>query len=134
MCFGPKIPLMDASLSFFQLQADLEPSSTGRPSALNVAAPTSVLHCCASESGTLGTVPMSAYIAWPDLSATIVLTHGMPWYFLRMCSSCFTDLAMSVSRKWLKMRKLSTLASRIANASCVVHGSGTPRIELKIGP
>src|SRR3954470_16187851 len=128
------MPLIAASLSFFQSHDDVDPSSTGNPSALNVAAPTSVLHCCAKEPGTLGTVPMSAYIACPVLSATIVLTHGMPWYFLRMRSSCCTDRAMSVSRKWLKIRKLSTLASRIANASCVVHGSGTPRIELKIGP
>src|SRR3954462_2764048 len=129
MWLGPKIPLMVATLSFPHLHEEVEPSSTGRPSALNVAAPASVLHFWASESGTLGTVPMSAYIACPVLSAKIVLTHGMPWYFLRIFSSCFTDVAMSVSRKWLKMRKLSTLASRIAKASELVHGSGIPRIE-----
>src|SRR3954453_4400973 len=64
----------------------------------------------------------------------MVLTQGMPWYFFRMRSSCFTDDAMSVSRKLLKIRKLSTLASRMANASWLVHGSGMPRIDVKIGP
>src|SRR5205823_5241418 len=128
------MPLMTASLSFFQSHDDVEPSRIGRPRAWNVAAPSCVLHCCASEFGTLGMVPMSAYRACPHLSATIVLTHGMPWYFSRMSSSCGTEVARSVSAKWLKTRKLSTLASRMANASELVHGNGMPRIDVKTGP
>ena len=68
------------------------------------------------------------------MSATIVLTHGMPSYFFRTFSSAGADFASSVARKWLKTRKLSALASRIANAVVVVQGSGMPSIELNIGP
>jgi hypothetical protein len=114
--------------------AEREPSSTGRPSSWKVAAPSTVLHCRAFESGTLGIAPMSAYSAPPPRSAAIVLTHGMPSYFFRISSSCCTDCAMSVSRKWLNTRKLSAFASAIANAVTGVHGSGTPTSEFMIGP
>ena len=46
-----------------QSHDDVDPSRTGSPSSWKVAAPSAVLHCCASELGTLGMVPMSAYIA-----------------------------------------------------------------------
>src|SRR5436305_15113648 len=58
----------------------------------------------------------------------------MPSYLSRIDSSSAADDAMSVKRKWLNTRKLSTLASRIANAVVSVHGNGMPRIELKTGP
>ena len=43
-----------------QLQAEREPSSTGRPSSWKVAAPSAVLHCWSERVGTLGIAPMSA--------------------------------------------------------------------------
>ncbi len=77
---------------------------------------------------------MSAYRAWPVLSAAIVLTQGIPSYFFRICSSCAVDVAMSVARKWLKTRKLSALASSIEKASSGVHGNGMPSSEVNTGP
>src|SRR3954463_11884984 len=78
--------------------------------------------------------PMSAYKACPLLSATIVLTHGMPWYFFSTFNTPAADDAWSTPRKWLKTRKLSALASRIVNAVSAVHGSGMPRMLLNTGP
>src|SRR6266576_911052 len=43
---------------------------------------------------------MSAYSAWPHLSAAIVLTHGMPWYSLRIFSTSPTVRARSGWRAW----------------------------------
>src|SRR3954471_19369126 len=134
MCDAPKMPGIAESLLVFQSHDVRDPSSTGGPSSRKVAAPTAVLQMRAIEFGTLGTVPMSAYNACPLLSDTMVLTHGMPSYFLRIASSSLVDVARSVSKKWLKTRKLSTLASRIANAVAAVHGSGMPRMLLKTGP
>jgi len=42
--------------------------------------------------------------------------------------------ALSIAKKWLKARKLLALASRIANASAGVHGSGTPTSSVNTGP
>src|SRR4051812_1722427 len=128
------MPGIAESLSGFQSQDVRDPSSTGSPSSLKVAAPSAVSQTRVIAFETLGTVPISAYNACPPLSDTIVLTHGMPSYFLRIASSWLVDVARSVSKKWLKTRKLSTFASRIANAVAAVHGKGMPRMLLNTGP
>src|SRR5437867_1264361 len=78
---------------------------------------------------------MSAYSAFPRLSAAIVLTHGIPWYVLRMRRTSPTVRAWFTSKKWLRTRpKLSAFASRMAKAVVGVHGSGTPTRSVNTGP
>jgi hypothetical protein len=93
-----------------------------------------VLQFDAISSVTCGIEPMSAYRAEPPLSATIVLTHGMPWYLRRMSSTFCADCALLTSKKWLKTRKLSTFTSRIANAVVGPQGSGMPASSVRTGP
>jgi hypothetical protein len=75
---GPNSPGSTESGSVPQSHAEREPSSTGRPSAVNVAVPSAVLQFAACSSVTCGIAPMSAYAALPERSATIVFTHGIP--------------------------------------------------------
>ena len=78
------MPFSIASPSSPQAQVEFDPSSTGNPSAANVARPSSVLQRFALSFVTCGTTEMSAYSALPLESAASVFTHGMPWLRWRM--------------------------------------------------
>ncbi len=68
------------------------------------------------------------------LSAAMVLTHGMPWYSRSIASSCLTDWALSVSKKWLSRRKFVAFASPITNTRSGVQGkTGRPRMLVSTG-
>src|SRR5215470_18721639 len=107
--------------SFAQSQEVVAPLRIGSPKLL----PSGVPHLFASALVTFGMAPMSAYRASPARSVAIVLAQGMPWYFFRIDSICWVEVARSKPNQVLNARaRLFALASAKANAVVVVQGSG----------
>src|SRR5262249_30977068 len=99
-----------------------------------MAAPSGVLQRRARSSLMFGATWMSAYMAWPERSVAMVLTHGTPWVLDRTPAISPVLRAWPSSNQVLRPRRLPWLASRTAYALEVVHANGSPSTGETTGP